>query len=412
MLQGARQVGKTHSLQWLGTTHYKRTVYCNFEQNKRLHPLFSDADPEAIVQRLRTFLRTEIDSKETLIIFDEVQECSQALNSLKYFQEQANHFHIAAAGSLLGVKLGHHDSFPVGKVNFLHMYPLSFAEYLSAIGEDRFRTILDQKEDFQPLNEGIHLRLIELLRRYLVLGGMPEVIGQSLVRPGSVLTEVQNEILKSYELDFVKHATPAEAMKVSQVWNQVPSQLSKENRKFVFSAVRKSARGRDFEGALRWLSDAGLIYQACAVSKPELPLAGLRDPGAFKIYVFDVGLLSAMAGLDPAIGLSGTNIFSEFKGAITENYVAQQLATMSDGRLYYWRSENIAEVDFIHSEKQRILPLEVKAGINARAKSLRYFGNRYSISPLYRTNLMNFNFSAGMANVPLYAIHRLQDLTG
>ena len=409
VLQGARQVGKTFALQWFGKECYKETVYCNFEKDKKLAKLFTDSDPASIIRQIELYRRTDIKPKSTLIILDEIQECSAALNSLKYFQEELNEYHIVAAGSLLGVKLSQHESFPVGKVNFLHMYPLNFGEYLEACGEERLYKLLNEKEDFSPLNLALHERLIELLRRYMWIGGMPEAVAESIRARAkeSVVREIQNELLKSYELDFVKHTSADLAVKLTQVWNQIPSQLAKENKKFIFSALRKSARGREFTGALQWLADAGLTYPTYALSKPNLPLAGYADRSVFKIYLIDVGLLGAFSGLEAEDLTAGPKIFSEFNGALTENYVAQQIFSSREKKeLFYWRSENVAEVDFVESNKQRILPLEVKAGINPRSKSLKVFGKKYSVNPLYRTNLLNFHQSDSVINIPLYAMYR------
>ncbi|MCX6117986.1 MAG: DUF4143 domain-containing protein, partial [Proteobacteria bacterium] len=319
----------------------------------------------------------------------------------------------AAAGSLLGVKLSEQKSFPVGQVNFLQLYPLTFLEFLDALGYEKLTEIISTKIDFLPLNNGIHEKLIELVRRYIMVGGMPEAVFEYSLDESKFLEvrDIQKEILKSYEHDFVKHTTAHQAQKLSQTWALIPSQLAKENRKFIFSAIKKSARGRDFEGTLKWLFDAGMIYQASAVSKPGLPLISYAEADIFKVYLLDTGLLGALSGLDPSAWTIGNQLFSEFKGSLTENFVAQQYAADNQSSaLHYWRSGNTAEVDFIISEHQKIYPVEVKSGTSLQAKSLRVYRERFSPKICCRVSSLNFSKNESVCNVPLYAVNRLSAL--
>ncbi len=297
LLQGARQTGKTFVLKEFGLHEYVNVVYCNFEENPALDGLFQrDLDPERILAELAIYMNQEIYPESCLIIFDEIQVSNRALNSLKYFAESTPDVHIAAAGSLLGVKMSSPGSFPVGKVNFLQLYPMTFLEFLTAMGESRYRALLESIDTFVPLTGAFHLHLIDLLRRYYFVGGMPEAV-KHFTEGGkaSEIREIQMEIIKSYVLDFAKHAPAADIPKLSQIWESIPRHLAKENKKFVFSAVKKGARGRAYEHALTWLEDAGLIHRAYAVETAKHPLKYYADTGCFKVYALDVGLLGAVA---------------------------------------------------------------------------------------------------------------------
>lgn len=413
VLQGARQVGKTYALKSLAKRGFENAVYCNFEEDRKLHNLFADLDPLAIIGNLEAYYKVKIQAGNTLIIFDEIQECSDALLSLKYFHEKANDYHVASAGSLLGVKLTHQKSFPVGQVNFLQLYPLTFLEFLDALGNISLREMISKKTDLSPLNAGIHDRLMDLVRRYILVGGMPEAVVEYCRDETKFLgvREIQMEILKSYELDFVKHTSAQDAQKLSLVWGLIPSQLAKENRKFVFSAIKKSARGREYQGTLKWLLDAGMTYHASAITKPALPLLSYAEADVFKVYLLDTGLLAALSGLESAAWTIGDKLFSEFKGSLTENYVAQQLVAKSQSSaLHYWRSENTAEVDFVVSENQSVIPIEVKSGSSRHAKSLKVYLNRYSPNWSYRVNGLNFAKGETILNIPLYAVSRIGHL--
>lgn len=408
ILNGARQVGKTYALKHFGKTAYQNLAYLNFEKDERLSQYFEGSlDPVQILKFLAIHLSMEIHPQHTLIIFDEIQHCPKALNSLKYFCEEANDYHLAAAGSLLGVKTAGGKGFPVGKVNFLHLYPLTFFEFLSALQEDKTRQFLEEYHTYTPLPIPLHEKLIHLLKLYFFIGGMPEAVAE-YVKNGKldVIREIQMEILDAYEKDFAKHAPPNEIMKITTVWKQVHRQLAKENKKFIFAAIRKSARGRDYEEAIQWLSDAGLIHKSYLVSTPKFPLSSYADHQAYKIFLSDVGLLGAQSHLSPQTLLEGDLLFTEFKGALVENYVAQELIAAPHKDLYYWTSEGAAEVDFLLEEGHEIYPLEVKAGLSTKKKSLLVYNQKYNPSKLFRASAMNLKHDGDIYNYPLYLVSR------
>ncbi len=409
ILRGARQVGKTYSLLAFAAKEYSDVVHINFDEEPSFIDFFElDLNPDRIIKDLTIHFKKQIHPGTTLIILDEIQLCPNALNSLKYFCEKKNEYHVVAAGSLLGVKLA--KGFPVGKVNFLDMTPLTFFEFLNAIGESSLLGLLKELVTPSPILPPFHEKLISLLRYYFVIGGMPEAIETYLKTDSLVeVRRVQKEILDAYVLDFAKHAPKEELMKIMTVWEMLPSQLAKENKKFVFSAIRKSARGRDYESSIQWLVDAGLIIKSQLIKTPRLPLTAYNDNSAFKIYSLDVGLLGAISKLDSSLVLEQNTLFSEFKGALTENFVAQELRQQHFDSLYYWRSSGEAEVDFIVSAQQKIYPLEVKSGIDKQKKSLIVYGNKYSgdqhqASALSRATLRNFAHDGKIINYPLYAI--------
>ena len=349
LLQGARQVGKTYLLKAFGREAYKQCCYINFEETPRCKFFFeSDLKPERIVRELGIFLEMKIDPLDTLIILDEIQECPNALTSLKYFCEHAPEYHIAAAGSLLGVKLSGAKGFPVGKVQFFHLFPMSFFEFLDAFHKPMLRKMLERIETVEPILEPYHLELIELLKIYFYVGGMPKAVLSYVERQDfEEVRRIQDDILKAYLQDFSKHDPIPLLMKITQIWSSIPIHLGKENKKFIFSAIRQSARAREYEDALRWLIDAELIYKTALITAPKLPLMSYGDHEAFKVYLLDVGLLGAMSRLPARIIVEGDQLFVEFKGSLTENYVAQALKTAHGGDLYYWTSERDAEVDFL-----------------------------------------------------------------
>ena len=408
LLNGARQVGKTYSLKHFGQTEYKNVVYLNFEKDEKLSLYFEETlDPKRLLKTLSVFKETDIEPEQTLLIFDEIQECPKALNSLKYFCEEANEHHISAAGSLLGVKTTQEIGFPVGKVNFLHLYPLSFFEFLDALGQEKTRKFLEEYSSFEPLPLPMHEKLIQCLRYYFFVGGMPEaVVEYAKNEKLSTVREIQEEILSSYERDFAKHAPPHKIMKITTVWKQIHRQLAKENKKFVFAAIRKSARGREYEESIQWLIDAGLIYASYHVEAPKFPLSGYADHQAFKIFLFDVGLLGAQSNLSPQVVIDGDLLFTEFKGALTENYVAQEIIATKQKKPYYWTSEGTAEVDFLIEEDHAIYPLEVKAGASQKKKSLLVYNQKYSPSKMIRASTMNLKHDGALYNYPLYMISR------
>lgn len=410
ILNGARQVGKTYALKRFGKTAYQQTAYLNFEKDEQLRQYFEGTlNPKELIRIIG--IHTEIDiqpNHHTLLIFDEIQDCPKALNSLKYFCEEAAEYHVVAAGSLLGVKTAHVAGFPVGKVNFLHLYPLTFFEFLSALGQEKTRLFLEDYHSFQPLPQPMHEKLVQLLKLYFFIGGMPEAVAEYVkTEKLSVVREIQLEILNAYENDFGKHAPSSELMKITTVWKQVHRQLAKENKKFIFAAIRKSARGRDYEEALQWLSDAGLIHKSYRVQAPKFPLSAYADTNIFKVFLVDVGLLGAQSSLSPQTVIDGDLLFTEFKGALTENYVAQELIATRHQELYYWASEGTAEIDFLLETDHTICPLEAKAGASHKKKSLLIYGQKFSPSQLVRASTMNLKHDGDIHNYPLYLVARV-----
>lgn len=404
VLQGARQVGKTYLLKEFGTQEYANSLYLNFEKNTELAQFFtSSLEPVKIIENLSLYFEKKIKSKDTLLIFDEIQECPRALNSLKYFCEDAPDFHIAAAGSLLGVKLVHTAGFPVGKVNFLDLYPLDFLEFLDAIDKPGLRSYLEQINTAMPLLEPFHNELLDLLKKYMIIGGMPAaVVNYARTRDLIEVRDIQNEILKAYDLDFAKHAPKTDIMRISQIWQSIPRQLAKDNNKFIFSVVRERARAREYEVALQWLLEAGLIIKSYNLTKLELPLPAYGDTRAFKVFMLDTGLLSAISKVPLSLVATNNQLFvNEFKGAITENYVAQALTTIRKP-LYYWTSAATAEVDFILEYNGNIYPLEVKSGTSQHKKSLIEYDKKYQPNVLFRVSAMNLKHDGKICNLPLY----------
>jgi predicted AAA+ superfamily ATPase len=413
LLGGARQTGKTFLLQEFGRNEYESVVYCNFEKDPKLAGFFSrDLDPGRILSDLGVYMGHEIRPGPDLIVFDEVQTSNKALSSLKYFQEQANEYHVAAAGSLLGVEMSTPGSFPVGKVNFLDLHPMTFLEFLNAMGAHRYRILLEDRTSFEPLPEAVHEDLIDLLRKYYVVGGMPEAVKHFTESVGvHEIREIQHEIINSYVLDFVKHASAHEIPKLTLIWESIPKHLSKENKKFMFSAVRKGARAREYENALRWLQDAGLVHLCHSVEMSKVPLKHYADRSCFKVYVLDVGLLGAMVKSPPASMVEGQRLFNEYEGALVENYVAQQLMAGIQPELYYWRSRGgKAELDFLCELKRDVVPMEVKAGYSRKSRSMRSFDQQFSPRNLVRANLLNAKRDGKVCNLSLYAVSQLRKL--
>ncbi len=409
VLRGARQTGKTFLLKEFGKREYQRTAYFDFEQDPGLDSFFQrDLDPGRILKELSIYRGVKLRPETDLIIFDEIQASNSALNSLKYFREQAAGYHLVAAGSLLGISLSERASFPVGKVSFLNLFPMSFSEYLTAAGLSDYLGFLEGPP--APLPDAIHTDLIDQLRRYFVVGGMPEVVEHCLETDDPRdIRKLQRDILDAYILDFAKHAPGSDIPKLRIIWDSLPRQLGRENRKFMFSVARQGARAREYENALRWLDDAGLIHLCRMVSTPRLPLDHYSDQSAFKVYALDVGLLGAMAGADPNQLLQGGRAFTEYRGALTENYVAQELLAAGHRDLYYWRSTGgKAEVDFLCELEGKVIPIEVKAGLNRKSKSLKSFAQQYDPKELLRCNLLNLKRDGRICNIPLYAISRMR----
>ncbi len=406
IIRGARQVGKTYILKEFGEKEYEDLFYVNFEENADLDELFSGSlEPQRIIDLLSVYFRSSIQPGKHLIIFDEIQASNNALNALKYFNEKANEYHIICAGSLLGIKLSKPRSFPVGKVNLMNLYPMSFPEFLDALGRTALRELIESWKEITPFPGIFHNELNDILRLYYIIGGMPEVV-QNYIDSNDLFEtrKTQKEIVDTYLLDFAKHAPASDIPKLSVIWDSIPAQLGKENKKFIFSAISKSARAREYENAIQWLEDAGLILRVNLVKSARIPLKGYADPGIFKIYYLDVGLLTAMANIPPSIVAEGDRLFNEYKGAFVENYTVQQLQSWSDTRACYWRSEGIAEVDFLLEYKNKILPLEVKSGINPRSKSMRVYMDKNKPDIFYRSSLLNLKKDGRVMNIPLYAI--------
>lgn len=407
ILKGARQTGKTYILKEFGKSEYSNVHYFNFEENSDITTIFDlNLNPKRIIQDLSIYVNSKINPQTDLIIFDEIQSSPQALNSLKYFQEEANDYHIVAAGSLLGIKLSSRGSFPVGKVNFLDLFPLSFLEYLDAIGKFRYRELLENLETIKPISEIFHNELISHLRKYYLIGGMPEAL-KCYIKTQNLnnVRQIQSEIINSYVLDFAKHAPTADIPRLSLIWESICKFLSRENKKFVFSAMKKGARSREYESALSWLEDTGLIYRSVVLENIAHPLKSHIDQSCFKVFALDVGILCAMAKIPIDIILKDDRLFNDYKGAFVENYVAQQLI-FSKQNLMYWRNRSgQAEVDFVYEMNEHILPLEVKSGINTKSKSLKSYDDKFAPQYLLRTTLLNFKHDGKIINIPLYAIN-------
>ena len=404
VVQGARQVGKTWLMQEFAKEAYKKCAYVNFEDNDMLRHLFdNDFDIERILSSLSWATGVDIDT-DTLIILDEIQEASRGITSLKYFREKAPQYHVMAAGSLLGIAMHRHDSCPVGKVDFMTLYPLSFFEFLDAVGEGRMVDLL-RKGDW-PMVTMCRSQYEDRLRQYYYVGGMPGVVS-AFVASGSMeeVRTVQKGILESYERDFSKHAPATEVPRIRMVWRSIPAQLAKENRKFVYGVVKEGGRAKEFELAIEWLKDAGLIYKVNRCKKGLLPLAAYEDFSAFKIYLSDVGLMGAMSNLPAHILLDGSAMFTDFKGALTEQYVLQQLMAVDRLSVYYWSADNSrGELDFLVQRGSDILPVEVKAEENLKAKSLRSFVERNPALHGVRLSMSPYREQDWMTNYPLYSV--------
>lgn len=404
VILGARQVGKTWLMKEFGKEAYKKCAYVNFEDNDDLRGMFEhDFDIQRIIANLQWATDVTID-EDTLIILDEIQEAPRGITALKYFQEKAPQYHVVAAGSLLGIAMHKNDSFPVGKADFMNLYPLSFYEFLNAIGEKKMVDLL-QAKDWTMLTM-VRAKFEERLRQYYFVGGMPAAV-LAFVNDGDLnkVRTIQKSIIEAYERDFSKHAPAIEVPRIRMVWHSIPSQLSKENRKFIYGMIKEGARAKDFELAIEWLKDAGLIYKVNRCKKVQLPLAAYEDFSAFKMFLSDIGLMGAMSNIPVQSLLNGNVLFSDFKGALTEQFVLQQMKTNQSLSIYYWSADNSrGEIDFLVQQEEKVIPIEVKAEENLQAKSLRMFvernpglkGCRFSMSP-YREQ-------DWLVNYPLYSV--------
>ncbi len=408
IIRGARQVGKTWLMKEFGKRFFPNVAYINFDNNERMQQVFQgNFDITRLIAALQIESGVSISAKDTLIIFDEIQEVPQALSSLKYFCENAPEYAIIAAGSLLGVAMHKGTNFPVGKVSFLDLYPMSFTEFLDATDNKNLHELLKQRD--WSLITPFKSKYIELLRNYFFVGGMPEAVASFVDQYNySEVREIQLRLLTAYEQDFSKHAPNEIIPRIRMVWNSIPVQLAKDNRKFIYGSLRKGARAKDFELAIQWLHDCGLIYQVARISKPDMPLAAYSSNG-FKMFMLDVGLLAAKSALDEHSILEGNNIFAEFKGSLTEQYVQQQLRSELAISPCYWSTENSsAEVDFVFQNGSDVIPLEVKAAENLQAKSLKSYCAKYSPKVAIRTSMSDYRKEDTLTNLPLYAIGQIQ----
>jgi len=406
ILRGARQVGKTWLMKTFGESEYKQCIYINFETNQHIASLFeNDFDIPRIIMALQIESGKTIDPANTLIIFDEIQAVERALTSLKYFQENTPEYQIIAAGSLLGIALHKNTSFPVGKVEFLDLNPLNFIEFLYAMNEERLVKLLESN-DWQLITT-FKNQYIQLLKQYYYIGGMPEVVREFSTHQNFKEARIlQQQILSAYEQDFSKHAPNEIVPRIRMLWNSIPAQLAKENKKFIYGVIKEGARAKDYELALAWLIDCGLVYKVNRISKPAIPLKAYEDFSAFKLFLVDVGLLAAMGNLDVKSLIERNTIFEEFKGALTEQYVLQQFLTNKDIITYYWSAEKSqGEIDFIIQYDNNIIPIEVKAEENLQAKSLKAFKQKYNPPLSIRTSMSDFRKEEWLVNIPLYGIN-------
>lgn len=410
IIQGARQVGKTWLMQEFGKTQYEQVAYINFDAPKNCKIFDEDYDISRIILLIEIETGLKINPDNTLIIFDEIQECPRALTSLKYFNETAPQYDVVVAGSLLGVACHEGTGFPVGKVSFMTLYPLSFEEFLMALGEDRFVELLHNK-DYKTITH-FNNKYDTWLKQYCYIGGMPAVVKDFVENKDfRVVRELQQEILEAYENDFTKHIPANTVAKIRLLWKSIPAQLSKENKKFIYGAVKEGARAREFETALSWLIDSGLIYRVNKISKPDLPIIAYEDFSAFKLFVLDVGLLGALTNLDVKTLLEGNKIFEEFKGAIAEQYVLQQFKTIKDLPVFYWTNETSrSEIDFIIQIESNVIPVEVKAAKNLQAKSLKNYIEKYSPETAIRTSMADYKKTENLIDLPLYALESILTL--
>ena len=408
IIEGARQVGKTWLMKEFGKQAYADTVYINFDSNSRMADLFSaDLDTDRLIMGLELYAGRKINPDNTLLIFDEVQEVPRALASLKYFYENAPQYHIVCAGSLLGIALHQGTSFPVGKVDFLKLYPLSFSEFLMATGNERFAELL-KKQDYEMITS-FKQTYIDALKHYYFVGGMPEAV-QSFAesKDFNEVRAIQKRILAAYEQDFSKHAPNEIVPKIRMLWNSIPSQLARENKKFIYGLVREGGRAREYETAIMWLSDCGLVHKVSRVNAAGIPLKAYEDLKAFKLFIVDVGLLGCMTGLRQRTLLDGDDLFVEFKGALTEQYVCQQLKTIEDLGIYYYTNDRgSCEIDFVVDTGEQIVPIEVKAETNLRAKSRKTYRERFEPELSVRTSMADYKKEDWLLNLPLYAIENI-----
>lgn len=413
ILKGVRQVGKTWILKEFGKLYYENVAYFNFDENIEYRQFFEiTKDVKRILQNLMLISGEKIEPSKTLIIFDEVQDCPEVINSLKYFYENASEYHIACAGSLLGITLARPSSFPVGKVEFLNIYPMTFSEFLIANGDENLKLYMDSVEDIEKIPDAFYNPLYEKLKMYYITGGMPEPVYMwSKERNIDLTVKSLNNIIEAYERDFTKHPNIKEFPKISMIWKSIPSQLSRENKKFIYKVVKEGARAREYEDALQWLVNANLVSKVYRVSAPKIPLSAYDDLSAFKIYMVDVGILNRLSLLSPTAFGEGNRLFVEFKGALTENFILQSLIPQFEVSPRYW-SDNVYEVDFIIQNENDIFPVEVKAEKNTKGRSLFKFKEKYSenIKLRVRFSFDNLTLDGDLLNIPLFMVDHSKKL--
>ena len=407
ILKGVRQVGKTWILKEFGKLYYKNIAYFNFDENKEYKQFFETTkNVERILQNLMLASGQKIEAENTLIIFDEVQDCPEVINSMKYFCENAPQYHVACAGSLLGITLAKPSSFPVGKVNFMQINPMNFTEFLLANGDENLAKFIEQIDKIEPIPDAFFNPLYEKLKMYYVTGGMPEsVLMWAKARDVNAMQETLFEIITAYERDFAKHPSVSEFPKISMIWNSIPSQLARENKKFLYKVVKNGARAREYEDALQWLVSAQLVYKIYRNTASSLPIAAYDDVSAFKIYLADVGLLRRLSQLAPTAFAEGNRLFTEFKGALTDNYVLQALLTQFEVMPRYWSQTNPPyEVDFLIQRENDIFPIEVKSEANINSRSLKKFKELFPNQTKLRIrfSLNNLKLDDDMLNIPLF----------
>ena len=410
ILKGARQIGKTYILKKFGEENYEGVAYFNFDHDEDLQNIFVNTkSPKRILEQLSFIYGKAILPEKTLIIFDEIQECPNALNSLKYFQEEANEYHIACAGSLLGIRLSH-TSFPVGKVDFLNMYPMTFSEFLIADNCENLVEYMKSIKTIEKIPEIFFNQLEEKMKAYFIIGGMPEAVNVWVNEKNiELVNHVQENILRAYESDFSKHTQNSEANKISLIWNSIPSQLAKENKKFLYQVIKEGARAREYENALNWLNDANLIYKIYNITKPDFPLKAYHDLSSFKIYMNDVGLLRRMANLDSKIVIEGDRLFEEFKGAFTENYILTMLNYVFDEVPNYFTFDR-NEIDFVIQYKNKIIPIEVKSNKSTKNISISKYNQKYDNEISIRFSMNNLNKDEKVLNIPLFLTEYIKNL--
>lgn len=407
LIYGARQIGKTYSMLDFGKKHYDNVAYCNFEHNKELHSVFEkNLDTKRIISSLSVILGIQIDTVKTLIIFDEIQACESALTALKYFNENANEYHIMAAGSLLGLAVNRGNySFPVGKVDMLNMYPLSFEEFLIATDNQQLLEMINEcTQSFSPLEEPLHQKALDLYRTYLVVGGYPAAVNEFLISSDfNRIRAAQSTISNAYIADTAKYSTPNDMVKSMEIYDTLYSQLAKENTKFQYAIINSKARATSYENALAWLKAAHVVLNCIKVNEGKYPLSIYEDFTSFKIYYSDIGLLTSRMAMSPYGIINDINVSDKAKGMMAESYVAEQLTALGYS-LHYWASQNTAEIDFVIQQGEYSIPVEVKSADNVRAKSLKTYIEKYNPPYAIRISSKNFGYENGIKSIPLYAV--------